>query len=783
MPAKIGWGQETPQPSRFTQPSKLQLIVRGILTPDASSRAFLPGLSDSLPDEERAGIPAKSGRGQESPRSSKSSQPSGLILILLCLCLLLIPHSAFCTPHSKAAHKLIVVVANRTTLADLDNPAFPTLQKMIHKGSAALISPNCIGAKTEPSVMMTAASGVSCRADISIQEFYDSSEKTISGEHAGSAYSVRTGSRIPSGCVFLGIAQEQRLNKSMDQGPVMLGALGESLRLAGERTCTVGNADIPPLLVDRSAAVLAMDSNGHIDRGALSDFDGENLPAADFTVVNFGDTAVLDEGKMSISDAAYAARKAETIKKLDALLKNLEHSAEPGTRFVIVSLCPPAPGPWSRLTPLIVYPSAEPGLLTSPGTRTPGLIAASDFAPTILGIMRVKPVPQIVGRAATETPTKHGIDRLYAMDTVVYSRKILQVPMLWFFALVGAGTWAVVTVIIARSLKISKRLSFMLRVGMLTGAAACVAMLFAVAAPVGIIGYILGTAVALIVLVTFSLIIGARYAKGIRGVPVLVIYTVTVAALVVDSFSGGYLCKFSLPSAYQLSGLRFYGIGNEYAGAFIPMAALTALFLFRGNKWAVIGMGALVVGVLGMGNLGANYGGTVAAVITFVLLYFAVTKNRFGLRHIIGAFIFGIGLIAVFAVLDAKIAGPATSHAGRTVAFTSSMDNQYIASLAVRKVLLNIKFTFSHTALRAYLAFLPAVAVWIWGVQSKAKRMFGGDARITAGLKAVLYGVLAAYLFNDSGIVMASIMMVMIVLLLLYSLLEESVEAGKCPES
>ena len=69
------------------------------------------------------------------------------------------------------------------------------------------------------------------------------------------------------------------------------------------------------------------------------------------------------------------------------------------------------------------------------------------------------------------------------------------------------------------------------------------------------------------------------------------------------------------------------------------------------------------------------------------------------------------------------------------------------------------------------MAFVPFLVLWFHGVQPKLRTVIADNRRIS-GLKAMLIGSAAAFVLNDSGVVMAGVMIAMIVLVLLYSLLE-----------
>lgn len=701
--------------------------------------------------------------------------------------------SAASVPAAAAKKKVIVVVANRLILPDILGPGLPTIQRMTENGAVGLISPNCLGAKTEASVVLTAASGASCRARQYVSDCFDEGEALPSGTADGEYY-LRTGKRAPSGsAVFLGIAEARRDNSRIGD-LASICALGEAVRSSGAKTCAAGNADIAPDVFDRSHAALASDSQGLIDIGllgsprfgeavssaafsdALARAAAAGLDRADLTVLGFGVTTVLDEMKISLSDEAYAAHRTRALRQLDRLMRRVIEAGEArGAVVVLVSFSPPGDGPWAYLTPIVIYPADRGGLLTSASTRTPGLIAASDFAPTLCGIMGIDTQAAMFGRAAVETPTDNKIDTLRAMSSRVAAQRVLETPMLWAVAAVGAV--CVTLTAVAVGFGILQGTARLLRFGLVLTAGFPLAMLAAAAAPPTVFGYVMGTAAALVLTVMGAYAVSHRAearaaAAGLpppRAFPVAAVFWATAAAVVIDSAFGGNLCKFALPSSFQISGYRYYGIGNEYAAILISMSAIAVLMgpaHARQRLAAVIGV--LVTAFLGSGFLGANYGASVAAVVTFGLLWSSLRRGSLAFADVVLWGIIGALTAAFFALLDWKLSGPGASHGGRAAAVGGS----YWLGIMARKALLNARLISSKTAENAFLVFVPFFALWFWRLQPVFARSLGPDRAIRPGLGAVLAGAAAAFLANDSGVVMAAIFAAMTTLAVLYSMLE-----------
>jgi hypothetical protein len=688
------------------------------------------------------------------------------------------PNTQHPTPNTRA--RLIIVVANRLTLSDLDDPDLPSVSRLFRLGSVGLVSPNCLKPRSENAVLMTASAGASCSGGPFVGEFHDADERVLkTDEKASSAYATRTGREAPAGsALFLGLGPAMRA-VGEDGRAAHIGAIGDALHRAGMKTCVIGNADLDPEKQNRAASVLAMDSRGLIDIGRLTapvgptdacglsihadrlaDTAVQCLRSADLVVVNFGDSTRLDEMKISLSDAAYADHKLDMMLRLDNLVGRLAAARDRDfcAGIVLVSFTPPQTGYWNRLTPIVVlFRDRQPHLLTSPTTRTPGLIAASDFPVVVL---------RGLGLSRSRLFSRGEIKVLHVIDTRVTANHTLILPIIWVFAGIGAVVLTVAALIIAFRRPISRRLSLALRFGLLIPGSACLAMLLAVLAPPGVTGYATGTIVIAFVASTVALLIG-------RASAVRLIFGATVVAVILDALTGCNLCKFALPSSYQLEGLRYHGIGNEYAAVLVSMSALVALFSGPRVRAALaVALGLVTIAVLGAGNLGSNYGAAAAAVVTFGLILPALRRGGFGARHVIGALLLAASVSLAFAFADWRMSGASATHGGRLVG--AGLDG--IPVLVARKALMNLRLATSHTAQQAFLAFVPFLALWFWGIQPKAREMIEGDDRLIAGLKALAVGSVVALALNDSGIVMAATMIGMTVLVLIYSLVAEGVE-------
>ncbi|MCX8053258.1 MAG: hypothetical protein N3B12_05570 [Armatimonadetes bacterium] len=819
-------------------------------------------------------------------RVKRPAIPAGRLRVLIFL-IVVLGIAASAVPVCSASYlqpqapnvrtKIVLVVANRLTLSDLDDPTLPNITRLLKFGNIGLISPNCRKPRTEEAVMLTAATGASSPGGPWLREFYDAGETVpATREIARDAYATRTGRRAPLGsAVFLGLAQAVR---AVDESGVLarVGDIGDALRCAGVRTCVVGNADLTTDDPSRAASVLVADSRGLIDVGRISVSLGpsnacglswsskplattaiRSLRDADLVVVNFGDSTRLDEIKISLSDTAYQAHRRAVMMRLDDLVGRLAATCDRylNAELILVSFSPPRTGYWNRLTPIAVLRrNQEPGLLTSSTTRTPGLIAASDFPRVVLWTLgihsansgvarRINPFVQryseyraychserseesrcgveilrytsgdakVAAQDYTKTSAKWSakesaqddvedktqnavtagvqgignrgfeekgvwisgfvdssfksaercLDVLREMDKRVEANHTLILPMLWVFAVIAATSLTASALFVAFGWPLSRRVGFALRTGILLSASACLAMLLAVLGPPGVASYAVMSLVLVFLIALVSVFLAGKSA-------LLVIFAVTVLAIVLDAITGCKLCKFALPSSYQLEGYRYYGVGNEYAAALITMSALIGMFQNpKTRASSVLVLGVVTTVILGLGALGSNYGATAAAVVTFGLILIALRSGKFGVKHVVGLVLLGGFVSTALAGIDWFVFRSTGTH-GAAVFGTGL---QGALAVVGRKMLMNAELASSRDAQQAVMAILPFVALWFWRIRPKLSEMLCKDDRLNAALKALIVGSVAALVMNDSGIVMAGIMVSMTILTLMYDLL------------
>ncbi len=440
-----------------------------------------------------------------------------------------------------------------------------------------------------------------------------------------------------------------------------------------------------------------------------------------------------------------------------------------------------------RLTPIIITGLGE-GVLTSWSTRTEGLIAASDLQPTLLSILGKGRETASSGRPAYIVPAADKWKTVSNLYFRTRATRALLIPVLLALAAIAAPGVTIVVILLGYKIVPPMWVRVSLILVMLFAAVALLSMLvFQPGTPEMdntsgvILRLLLQTALAAGLLLVLT---AYRHGQPRRAgmLPIVVAYALTALVILIDALAGANLCKFTILS-YQMSGHRFYGVGNEYASVFIVMAGIALSVAASWNRERVGRITVVLVGllglvfsvVLGMGWFGANFGACLACAATFFLITVSLARGRFGPWHVVLAFVVGAALSGGLALLDAAVSGSHASHAARAVAGGGGSALQHLSQIAMRKALMGLRILFSHYAVLGVLPFVPFLWLWMKKIQPLVREFLSDKPILSSCLKAIVAGSVIAFLTNDSGIVMVAFMIGMTMLFLLYCLWERVV--------
>jgi len=509
---------------------------------------------------------------------------------------------------------------------------------------------------------------------------------------------------------------------------------------------------------------------------------------ADLVAVDFGDFERVDRENERgfLLPPAYRQHRERALRALDDYLGLA--SRLHGPVYVVV----PAPpllsdGSWNSLTPFLALHADPPGSLASDTTQTPGLIAERDLAPTLLSLLHVPAPVQMTGAPVWSVTVPEAA--LVRLDRLVQLNQEAQNAIFWAVGII-AGTIVFTGLFLYLTGRMSGRLGQAARYGLRILSAWPLALLLApLAGPRTVSEYLLEIAavVGLLALLPSP----------------TVIFSVSALALVLDGLAGTHLISNSALSEYALSGIRFYGIGNEYMGVLIGGALLAVLWPGRRYRrdpalltWAekmqaptraerasqvfLIAWFAFVTFVLSFPAFGAKAGGAVTATATFVVAWRLLQSRPVRWTHLLGSIALGFGLVFLWAVLT-PVLHLRRTHLETAADALGSGRFGYIAGVSLRKMGLAVRVALHPGTLLGLLAFAGlgfAIRKLLW---RQVTAYLSIRPREEAILKAGLWGCLIALLFNDSGIVTAILILQCLALLLLHGLYLEDFHASARP--
>ncbi len=741
------------------------------------------------------------------------TKAGGIAWLLWFLCLLTSGATAQKPAQRPSRPRVILILCDALTIEDLRDPRYPALGNLARRGAIGLMNGATARPRTPTAAILTLALGQPQPAEASDELAYRGDE--AAPDEPGSAaevYTRRTDMALPAGdqIAHLGLASLVRRGLNGI-------TLGAALAVAEPpvRAVVYGNADTDT--PGRRAALLTLDRNG-AGRGdptlsqampALPFGRSDAVPAllahvaastdADLIVLQLSDTARAEAARSHLSAADYHRARERGLNELDRLLLTLQSEAAT-TDLIVVSAYPPADNTgrfWSRLTPILASgPHFAAGLLTSPTTRTVGLIANVDVAPTLLDLFQVDAPATMVGRAMRSVPYRDGPSRLAALVRVdsmanLNARAVTEVcvPLGGALFVLGlAGLIARRT----RGPQTARRFAPVMVIAQNLPAALLLAPL---PGPPTLPEYGLRIAGWMIALTGACTLL----ARPLRAAPPVAASLLLILLVMVDTLFGQPLVKDSLLSAYALSGIRYYGVGNEYLGALLGMA-LAGGFAWlddlhspspspsapssptplstlnaqrstlssptpnaqRPTPSSVFPLPLLLLWLLlaldlGWPGLGANAGSVIVTAAGFGVGGAILRGKRPTVGLALACTLLGLALSFSLGALDVVMAGRNSSHAGAALsAAAHGRGAGYLAQIALRKLAMNLRLLFSpYLLLGAGVVAAMLVA---------ARASIGSEITATLSRRpwtarsqpALLAAIAASLLIKDSGVVTAT---------------------------
>ncbi len=708
--------------------------------------------------------------------------------------------------------RVVLVLAPYLRWSDVDSQLAPTIHRLAEEGAIGNInlrSRSRITRATTPlQGALTFSAGSWAAADPaapqphSVSEYYE-------GGSAFDAYGRMTGEDATGyDIVFLGLPRTVRFNEQAGTLAIRLGALGQAISDAGGVTGAVGNSDsgyeVRGLWRNRPAAAVAMDEAGRVHLGDVSsnllvndpdapfgfatDMDvfgseylrvlegAEAAGGSSFIVLDAGDPHRAREFAVDVTPEVAEDHRLAAVRTLDEVVRLAADTLpRDGLLVVLPQVVAAESGAVTGFGPAIVYGPGWSGYLSSSSTQRRGLVTNLDVAATVLTEMGIDVPVEVLGNPmvadGTLLPAEDRIEVLRADDATAVAIDGVRAPVVnWFIALTTI-VLLLCTVVLLRARRWPDRV-----VTSVSALGRKVLLLPLAVPPASLLMFIVdsrpessGDAI-----VAFSIALAGVWVAGLsferfagERMAVIALSLLGAAILTVDQFVGAPLSFTGFLSYSPLLAARYYGLGNEGAALLFGAAAIgTALLLDecrRGEHkralglWGVPIIGLLVTWVGASPTLGANIAVAFWSVVGFGAMWAIYNEIRIDWRVIVSALLIVAVLIAIFSFIDLRAEPGERSHLARAWESMSKGGISELWLIVVRKAETNIR-VLTHTnwtyLLIAVLAFLGFMR---WRPQGDFAATLEENPGFSAGMAGCLIGGLAAYVTEDSGIVLPAL--------------------------
>lgn len=503
------------------------------------------------------------------------------------------------------------------------------------------------------------------------------------------------------------------------------------------------------------------------------------LPSTDVTVVDTGETSRVDEQSDFYTDHALARARASALRDSDRSLGRMAAMLDLNKDLLIV--CTPTPTrrmilKGELLTPLVVAGKGfdKGGQLHSPTTRRTGLVSNYDIAPTIIGFEGLKAPSEMDGRAVTPAGSSTDLAGLTEFRDNAVSASNSRKVMVRVFVITSMCIIGLFFLVILAREDLIRRHPYFWSIALLALLAGPFVWLAVPA--IGSVPQALLVTVAVcasIILGGLALLLRDRQpdAEGTRISavllkPVMALSGFTLLLIMLDIILGSPLMSFSAFGSDAVLGDRYYGIGNLYMGFAIGTAVVFTCVavqlrdkgllsrLHMDQPWKRYTFAAVVLGVttliIGFSKFGANVGGLIAALLAALVTVLRLEGKPMTVKRVAIVIVILVVCVGGLVLVDALMPGSA-SHAGRAISKIGGNGVGAAFSQVSRKLATNWMLTF--TSIWRLLLLFGVIAWlvfnWRFGVLKFVKRNY---PYLNAGFWGLVVGLIASWIFNDSGI-------------------------------
>jgi len=713
-------------------------------------------------------------------------------LLAVMLCIL----SFVFTNIACAKETAVIVTFEGLSLDELVRWNIPEFRSLINGGALGLMNNKTAATQNfeDNAVTIGAGSrGMGCEhpALDAFSKYAGNTRDTLDCEPVRAIYIRNTG-LDPGSCsvAHTKIGAILAVNSKLEY-EIIPGLLGDSLRTAGVQVAAFGNSDRGDIPF-RPSVMIAMDRHGLVAHGDVSRDTLMMDPLRPFgvrtnfprilnlikdvpgqrrlVVVEAGDGGRAEAagedmmpGRLDYFKERAALECARFLARLHEYLKN-ENS-----RYMLIFLVPAqgaeAYAKGDRLTPVIIVGTdTRPGLAISATTKRPGIITNLDIAPTVLQFFGVKAHPSMLGmpihsQTCPNTPEFLAKMNKGIVDTFNARRPIVAGIVSFIIAATLIAVVSIMTnvshIALVGTLTRQSSVKFMLTASMLPPAILLLAPTIGIRS-IGETGLFLSVVTVIIALFLTRLLQDEHVLFAVVGLGVATIF-------VADLITGSNLTKNSIFGYDPITGLRFYGIGNEFTGVLMGSLTLGALSFCSLRKRLsyphIVLLGLVFAGVIyavGSPSLGSDFGGVPAVTVAFGYAVYKLASHRPTLKTLLVVCAIGVLLLACVILANMLVGAEHQTHIGRAITQARELGPHVLVDLAVRKWEMNMRmFKYSIWTYVLVCMVIGLVLLFIRPI-GVLKRTLNKEPIMNIAFVSILAGSIVGFLLNDSGLVLAA---------------------------
>lgn len=438
------------------------------------------------------------------------------------------------------------------------------------------------------------------------------------------------------------------------------------------------------------------------------------------------------------ADITFIATSPQT---LPATLRHwIAHLRATDCLWLIVPNSPQVGWTTRRLTPIVLFGASVPrGWLTSPTTRTVGLVSSVDFAPTVLTQLRL-PIPaEVTGapmhlvRAPDPLPHLRWLDERSQLP-------LRQLPTVAVISVVAvAAALALTALALLHPLPCWRRWQ-------------CAVVIAGMSIPVllFVCGQLpfSGTPFALLLFC----VLGVVAVISAFGLPTdLPAYRIAGVVCGVSALIGllGVPLYWATPLGhYPTTGWRYFGITNAGIGIVLAGTVFAWGALRLPHRWMVVWC-AIAPLLMGSSLWGANFGGAMTLAVGFAAAWeLLVTERPAWQRGVARSLLALLATVGTLTLTESWLPVDERAHYGQLLLRLQSVGVGALTEMVTRKLALLWRFT---TALSLNWALLAIFAAFTVSVPLLLRRS-AALAPLRSAFIATFIGAWCGFCLNDSGI-------------------------------